>query len=192
VQINKTFLFCHVFWCISSLNSYGKSIYLSSLLMNVFIIWFGFFSAYQYYFTLYCVLILPISLSCLGINITILAVIFNHALFPFIMLQDALTLVFIQISNCKAADFVIISTKHQYSEIIISAGSQPCSWSSHRYTTSLPLQIILALRNMTFLVSVFQPGQISLSCLAPGPWPCVAFSLYPLLCKIFYLQFCFR
>lgn len=117
---------------------------------------------------------------------------FNHALFPFTMLQDALTLVFIQICNCTAADFVIISTKHQYSEIIISAGSQPCSSSSHHHASSLPSQMILACRNMAFSASsILLPREIFLSCLIPISQPCMAVFLHPLLCETFYLQLCF-
>lgn len=148
-------------WYVSALNSYGKLMYFSLCsgmcsLSVCFSFWLSrlFYpllgSPYPYFFVFsghkyYC-------MSCH----------FNHALFPFTMLQDALTLVFIQICNCTAADFVIISTKHQYSEIIISAGSQPRSSSSHHHASLLPSQMILACRNMAFSASsILLPREIS-------------------------------
>lgn len=114
---------------------------------------------------------------------------FNHTSFPFTVSQDTLTLVFIQIHSCSAADFVIISTKHQYSEIIISAGRQPCSSASHCHMSS---QMILAHRNAAFSVSsVFLPRETSPSHLLPTLLPCTAISLHLLLLKTFYLQLSF-
>lgn len=177
-------------WSASALNSYGKLMYFSPcswmFSLSVFSFWtsrffypllcyhspgLSVFSRHQYY-----------CMSCY----------FNHTSFPFTMLQDALTLVFIKICNCTAADFVIISTKHQYSEIIITAGSQPRSSTSHRHTSSLPSQMILACRNTAFSVpSIFLPREASPSCLILIPLPCIAIFLHPLLHKTFYLQLYF-
>lgn len=182
------FFFLNVFCLIRiCLSSYGKLMYFSHsswmFSLSVFSFWISrffcpllryhspglsVFSRHQYY--------------CINCH-------FNHTSFPFTMLQDALTLVFIQICNCTAADFVIISTKHQYSEIIISAGSQPCSSASHCHTSSLSSQMILARRNTAFSASsIFLPREISPSCLIPSPLPCTAIFLHPLLYKTYCLQ----
>lgn len=116
---------------------------------------------------------------------------FNHTSFPFTMLQGALTFIFIQICNCTAADFVIISTKHQYSEFIISAGTQPCSSAPHHHMSSLSSQMILAHRNTAFSVSsIFLPREPYPSCLIPIPLPYRAIFLHPYLHETFYLQLC--
>lgn len=173
-------------WSVSALNSYGKLMYFSHCSWmfseSVFSFWIS-----RFFYPLLCYHSPSLSVFsrhqyyCMSCH-------FNHTSFPFIMLQDALTLVFIQICNCTAADFVIISTKHQYFEIIISAGCQPHSSTSHHHTSSLSSQMILAQRNMAFSVySIFLPRETSASWLIPIPLPCIAIFLHPLLHKTFYL-----
>lgn len=130
VQTSKfSFFSLSPVWSVSALNSTGKLMCFSDCLwmfsLSVFSFWISrFFNALLCYHS-------P-SLSVFSWHQYYCVIChFNHTSFLFTMSQDALTLVFIQIRHCTAADFVIISTKHQYSEIIISAGSQPCSSAPH-------------------------------------------------------------
>lgn len=188
VQTSKfSFSLLSSVWSVSALNSNGNLMCFSDCLwmfsLSVFSFWISrFFNALLCYHSPSLSVFSWHQYYCMTCH-------FNHTSFPFTVSQDALTLVFIQIYSCTAADFVIISTKHQYSEIIISAGSQPCSSASRRHTSS---QMILAHRNAAFSVSsVFLPRETSPSHLLPILLPCIAIFLHPLLLQTFHLQLCF-